>query len=67
MPRPPPPSKPAATSNQPASVASLPPMRPTHEQIAKRAYELFLARGGQHGHHEEDWRHAERELTLGRQ
>jgi hypothetical protein len=37
------------------------------EQIAKRAYELFLARGGQHGHHEQDWQQAERELRLGRQ
>jgi Protein of unknown function (DUF2934) len=39
---------------------------PTQEQIARRAYELFLARGGQHGHHEEDWNQAERELKLGR-
>jgi hypothetical protein len=40
---------------------------PTHEQIARRAYEIFLARGGQHGHHEQDWFQAERELRLGRQ
>jgi hypothetical protein len=39
---------------------------PTYEQIARRAYELFLARGGSHGHHEEDWLQAERELKLGR-
>jgi hypothetical protein len=39
---------------------------PTHEQIARRAYELFLSRGGQHGHHEDDWLQAERELKLGR-
>jgi hypothetical protein len=38
-----------------------------HEQIARRAYEIFLARGGQHGHHEQDWQQAERELRLGRQ
>lgn len=37
--------------------------QPTHEAIAKRAYEIFLARGGQHGHHEEDWYQAVRELT----
>jgi hypothetical protein len=36
---------------------------PTHEQIARRAFELFLARGGEHGHHEEDWARAERELS----
>jgi hypothetical protein len=40
---------------------------PTEEQIARRAYELYLARGGQHGHDEQDWLQAERELKLGRQ
>ena len=38
----------------------------THEQIARRAYEIFLARGGQHGNAEQDWQQAERELRLGR-
>jgi hypothetical protein len=32
------------------------------EAVAKRSYELFLARGGQHGHDVEDWLRAEREL-----
>lgn len=35
---------------------------PTREQIAQRAFELFLARGGHHGYHEEDWLRAEREM-----
>ncbi|PTL77664.1 DUF2934 domain-containing protein [Vitiosangium sp. GDMCC 1.1324] len=39
---------------------------PTHEQIARRAYELFLSRGASHGRHEDDWIQAERELRLGR-
>jgi hypothetical protein len=39
---------------------------PTQEQISRRAYELFLARGGEHGHQDEDWVRAERELRLGR-
>lgn len=39
---------------------------PTHEQIARRAYEIFLARGGRHGSAEQDWHQAERELKLGR-
>ncbi|WP_257462622.1 DUF2934 domain-containing protein [Archangium lipolyticum] len=39
---------------------------PTQEQIARRAYELFLSRGAQHGRHEDDWLQAERELKLGR-
>jgi len=36
---------------------------PTHEQIAIRSYELYLARGSEPGHAEEDWLQAERELT----
>lgn len=40
---------------------------PTQEQIARRAYEIFLARGGTHGNPEQDWFQAERELRLGRQ
>jgi len=35
---------------------------PTPEQIAARAYELFLERGGVHGYHHEDWVRAEQEL-----
>ena len=35
---------------------------PTREQIARRAYELFVARGGTHGYDIEDWLRAEREL-----
>ena len=31
------------------------------EMIEKRAYELFLKRGGVHGYHMEDWMQAERE------
>jgi hypothetical protein len=37
-------------------------LSPTREQIAQRAFELFLARGGEHGRHEEDWLRAEREI-----
>ena len=49
-----------------ASKSSKPPAKvvPTHEDIAKRSYELFLARGGEHGHAEADWLQAERELTI---
>ena len=31
--------------------------------IAERAFELFLARGGQHGHDLDDWLQAEREVA----
>jgi hypothetical protein len=33
------------------------------EQIAKRAYELFQARGGIDGYHIQDWLQAEKEVT----
>jgi hypothetical protein len=56
------PSQPSSTPLQTA-----PAHEPTAEQIAVRAYELFLARGAQHGGHESDWHQAERELRLGRQ
>ena len=36
---------------------------PGHALIARRAYELFLQRGGEHGHDWEDWLMAERELV----
>ena len=32
-------------------------------EIARRAYELFMARGGEHGHDFEDWLHAKQELS----
>lgn len=35
---------------------------PTHEQIAARAYEIYLERGCQHGHDLDDWLQAEYEL-----
>jgi Protein of unknown function (DUF2934) len=35
---------------------------PTHEDIAARAYELYLARGSLDGYSEEDWLLAEAEL-----
>ena len=38
---------------------------PTHDEIAVRAYELYLDRGGLQGHHEEDWLRAESELRAG--
>ena len=34
------------------------------EQIARRAYEIFLSRGGEHGRDQEDWFQAEDELRL---
>jgi len=36
--------------------------KPDRKAVARRAFELFLARGGAHGHDVEDWLAAEREL-----
>jgi hypothetical protein len=36
---------------------------PTTDQIAKRSYEIYLARGAQPGHEVEDWLAAEAELS----
>lgn len=34
------------------------------EKIEKRAYELFLKRGGVHGYAHEDWTQAEKEVNV---
>ena len=36
---------------------------PASENVARRAYELFQARGGEPGHELEHWLEAERELS----
>lgn len=36
--------------------------RPTHDQIAARAHQIYLERGGKHGHDRDDWLQAEYEL-----
>jgi hypothetical protein len=38
------------------------PKFPTPEQIEKRAYELYLERGGEDGHALEDWLAAQAEM-----
>ena len=35
---------------------------PTEEQIRRRAYEIYIARGGSGGNPDSDWRQAEQEL-----
>ena len=37
---------------------------PTHDEIALRAYQLYLARGSEPGHESEDWLAAEAELSI---
>ena len=38
---------------------------PSEEEIARRAHELYLQRGGEHGKDVEDWVSAEKELSDG--
>jgi hypothetical protein len=35
---------------------------PTREETERRAYQIYLERGCAHGHDEDDWLQAEREL-----
>jgi len=46
-----------------STIATASPAAPTEVQIAARAYELYVARGGTHGADVEDWLNAERELV----
>ena len=41
------------------------PAKPTLEDIAKRAYEIYLQKGCQPGQCEQNWKQAEQELTKG--
>ena len=51
-----------AVPNQPASDETRPNRAPTHEEISRRAYELWAKRGGEGGNAQEDWLRAEQEL-----
>ena len=52
---------PSATGDSPNAVGNL-AIQPTHEDIARLAYQLYEQRGGEHGRDQEDWFQAEREL-----
>ncbi len=45
-----------------AAVEATPQGGPTRAEISRRAYEIYVARGGTHGYDTEDWLQAEREL-----
>ena len=51
-----------ATAADRAPESLLHPASVTDSDVARRAYELFLARGSEHGHDMDDWTAAEREL-----
>jgi hypothetical protein len=52
---------PTAMGDMPNPVESV-SREPTEDDIARRAYQLYVERGGQHGHDWADWFQAEREL-----
>ena len=45
-----------------ATASGPPPATVSDDEIARRAYDLFLSRGCEHGHDVEDWLQAESEL-----
>lgn len=54
-------SHPMATTPEVVAHAR-PPTSGTQDDIARRAYQLYERRGGEHGHDWDDWFEAEREL-----
>jgi len=59
------PKRKPATKNRTPKKAKAPVSKrrdPSHEEISRRAYELFEQRGGMHGQEHDDWLRAEREL-----
>lgn len=52
-------AKPAAKKAAPKGAAA---KKIDYDAVSRKAYELFLARGGEHGYHIEDWLRAEKDL-----
>jgi hypothetical protein len=53
---------PAKAASKKATESAAPRV-PTHDEIAALAHKYWAERGHQHGHAEQDWLRAERELT----
>jgi hypothetical protein len=53
----------SATSKTRKDVAPKPATTPSHEEIALRAYHIYLQRNGSPGSAFEDWKRAEQELV----
>lgn len=58
-------SNPSPTSPEAIETSESPRARPTEEEIAVRAYHIYLERGEAEGSSSDDWLQAERELTEG--
>ncbi len=55
-------SRKTTTKSETPAVAAVSTLTVTEAEIARRAFEVFCARGGQHGRALDDWLQAEREL-----
>lgn len=54
------------TTQKASEATDSPRTQPTEEEIAVRAYHIYLERGETEGNPADDWLQAERELTEGR-
>ena len=54
--------KPIGKTKGPRTRARKESPEPAYEEIARRAYELFMERGGKPGQEQEDWLQAEKDL-----
>ena len=50
------------TAADSTSKSQVQPATVTNSDVARRAYDLYLGRGCEHGHDVDDWMQAEREL-----
>src|SRR5260221_14143206 len=57
------PSKGIRSQDNQGGFAMIGSREPSGEEIARRAHELYLKRGGEHGKNVQDWVRAEKELT----
>lgn len=58
-------STPSPTTEEANKTTESPLARPTEEEIALRAYHIYLQRGEAEANPSDDWLQAERELTEG--
>jgi hypothetical protein len=58
-------STPSSTTPEANKMSESPRARPSEEEIAVRAYHIYLERGDAEGNPSDDWLQAERELTEG--
>ena len=53
-----------ATADDRVSESRIQPATVTHDDVASRAYDIYVERGWEDGHDVDDWLQAERELLV---